>query len=114
MPKPYADGVLVCKGTMPVIEPNQYYDAKYRFYAINNNMPNSDFGHITHIVDRLSENLQQDFALYFKDGQAHLIVNTNTLLFFDFGFWDFSVKDKLKRDVPRLAMRVKIAGILTE
>ena len=114
MPKPYADGVLVCKGTMPVIEPNQYYDAKYRFYAINNNMPNSDFGHITHIVDRLSENFQQDFALYFKDGQAHLIVNTNTLLFFDFGFWDFSVKDKLKRDVPRLAMRVKIAGILTE
>ena len=116
MPKPYADGVLVCKGTMPVIEPNKYYDCKYRFYATNNNMPNSDFGHITHIVDRLSENYKEDFALYFENGKAHLIVNTNTLLFFDFdfGFWDFSVKDKLKRDVPRLAMRVKIAGILTE
>ena len=114
MPKPYADGVLVCKGTMPVIEPNKYYDAKYRFYAINNNMPNSDFGHITHIVDRLSENYKEDFALYFENGKVHLFINTNTMSFFDFGFWNFSVKDKLKRDVPRLAMRVKIAGILTE
>ena len=114
MPKPYADGVLVCKGMMPVIETNQYYDSKYRFYAINQNMPNSDFGHITHIVDRLSENFQEDFALYFEGGYVNLLFKTSDIRFFDFGFFDFSVKNKLKRDVPRLALRVKIAEILTE
>ena len=114
MPKPYADGVLVCKGIMPVVETNQYYDCKYRFYAINQNMPNSDFGHITHIVDRLSENYKDDFALYFEGGCVHLLIKTTDITFFDFGFFDFSVKEKLKRDVPRLALRVKIAEILAE
>jgi hypothetical protein len=77
-------------------------------------MPNSDFGHITHIVDRLSENFQEDFALYFEGGYVNLLFKTSDIRFFDFGFFDFSVKNKLKRDVPRLALRVKIAEILTE
>lgn len=114
MPKPYADGVLVCNGEMPIAEPDQYFDSKYRFYAINKNMSNSDFGHITYIVDRISEKYGKDFVLFFEDGFAHLIVKTPNIMFFDFGFWDFSVKDNLKRDVKRLAMRVKIAEILSE
>ncbi len=115
MPNPYADGVLVCKGKMLVIKPDVYIDDKYRFYFFNGETNNSDLGRISNLCDRLSEFFgDEDFALFYDAGSIHLITKTKNNDFGDFGLLDFSVRDRLKRDVGWLVRRINIAQILAE
>lgn len=114
MPNPYADGVLVCKGSMPnVIKPNLYVDGKYRFYYINEEKNDSDLEHVTRLMDRLSEQLNdKDFALFYDSGELHLIVKDPNGG--GGGLTMESAKETVINTVNLFLQRIQIAKILSE
>ena len=114
MSNPYADGVfMINNGTMPAVCPPLYYDAKYRFFFLYDNLRNCDIGRITHLADQLTEYLKGiPFMLFYDDGGIHLFIREYNEGNFSINFYDFSVKLKIQRIAKSFARRIQIAEIL--
>ena len=114
--KSFADNVLLVKGNIKHIKKRVYtfQHNGYTIYAYNEDyIENSDMNRVYALADELRNYLNnKNFIINFSGDKILLMLAADIKDNFHYGFFNYAITDRLRRDISLLKNRIKIAEIL--
>ncbi len=114
--KSFANNVMLVNGNIEHVKKRGYtfQHEGYTIYAYNeDNINDSDINHVYALAEKLRNYLNdKKFIIDFAGDKILLMLATNIKDNFRYGFFDYDIADRLRRDISLLKHRIKIAEIL--
>ena len=114
----FADNITLMKGNMPFIKTKKYFcevSQYVLYYDDEQNLNECNIPRVCAIADRISAYLgDKAFAMHFNTDTITLALPTHDMEKYDYGFFDFTIEDRIRRDVTAIVDRVCLSDMLAE
>ena len=114
----FADNITLMKGNMPFIKTKKYFcevSQYVLYYDDEQNLNECNIPRVCAIADRISAYLgDKAFAMHFNTDTITLALPTHDMGKYDYGFFDFTIEDRIRRDVTAIVDRVCLSDMLAE
>ena len=114
----FADNITLMKGNMPFIKTKKYFcevSQYVLYYDDEQNLNECNSPRVCAIADRISAYLgDKAFAMHFNTDTITLALPTHDMEKYDYGFFDFTIEDRIRRDVTAIVDRVCLSDMLAE
>lgn len=111
----FADNVMLVYGSIQYVKERPYIkDSEcFTIYAFKeDDVVNSDMNRVYNLAQNLLNHLNNSFIINFKNGKMYFIIRQPNIVKFNYNVFDYTIKDRLRRDINELQNRIKIAEIL--
>ena len=114
--KTFANNMMLTKGKFEHIQKRAYYfqHKGYTIYAYKeDNINDSDMNRVYALADELRNYLKdKPFIINFSGDKILFMLATKNTDNFHYGFFNYTITDRLRRDITALKHRIQIAEIL--
>ena len=115
---PFADNITLMKGNMPFIKTKKYFcevSQYVLYYDDEQNLNECNIPRVCAIADRIAAYLgDKTFAMHFNTDAITLALPMQNMEKFDYGFFNYTIEDRIRRDVTAIADRVCLSDLLAE
>ncbi|MBO7567028.1 MAG: hypothetical protein J6T60_08025 [Bacteroidales bacterium] len=114
----FADNITLMKGKIPFIKGGKKFHevSQYVLYYNDDQYLNEcNIPRLCAIADRISAYLgDKPFAMHFNSDTITLALPIETMENFNYGFFEYTLEDRIRRDVTAIADRVCLSDMLAE
>ena len=114
----FADNITLMKGNMPFIKTKKYFcevSQYVLYYDDEQNLNECNIPRVCAIADQIAAYLgDKTFAMHFNTDAITLALPIPNMEKFDYGFFNYTIEDRIRRDVTAIADRVCLSDLLAE
>ncbi len=111
----FADNVMLVYGHIQYIKQRPYIkDTEcFTIYAFKeDDVVNSDMNRVYNLAQKLINHLNNSFVINFKNGKMYCFIRQPNIDTFNYNGFDYTIKDRLRRDINIIQNRIQIAEVL--
>ena len=112
----FADNVMVVYGDIQHIKSRPYIIRPTKFCTVHaykeDDVANSDMNRVYQLAEIIRKDIHNSLIINFKNGKMYFFIRQPKIAYFNYNILDYTIADRLRRDITALKHRIQIAEIL--